>query len=39
MHLPALEMRDFKPEDFAVYHPGGALGKKIIVARKDILEH
>jgi arabinose-5-phosphate isomerase len=33
MHLPFLmEMRDFKPEDFAVYHPGGALGK-IIVAR------
>jgi arabinose-5-phosphate isomerase len=32
-----MEMR-FKPEDFAVYHPGGALGK-IIVARKDILEH
>jgi arabinose-5-phosphate isomerase len=28
----------FKPEDFAVYHPGGALGAKIIVAR-DILEH
>jgi arabinose-5-phosphate isomerase len=23
-----MEMRDFKPEDFAVYHPGGALGKK-----------
>jgi arabinose-5-phosphate isomerase len=33
-----MEMRDFKPEDFAVYHPGGALAK-IIVARKDILEH
>jgi arabinose-5-phosphate isomerase len=36
MHLPfgLMEMRDFKPEDFAVYHPGGAIGKKIIVARK-----
>jgi arabinose-5-phosphate isomerase len=22
-----MEIRDFKPEDFAIYHPGGALGK------------
>jgi arabinose-5-phosphate isomerase len=28
----------FKPEDFAVYHPGGALAE-IIVACKDMLEH
>jgi arabinose-5-phosphate isomerase len=34
MHLPALEMRDFKPEDFAVYHPGGALGKKLLLRVK-----
>ena len=34
-----MEMRDFKPEDFAVYHPGGALGKKLLLRVKDILEH
>ncbi|MDP3679682.1 MAG: KpsF/GutQ family sugar-phosphate isomerase [Flavobacterium sp.] len=34
-----MEMRDFKPEDFAVYHPGGALGKKLLLRVKDMLEH
>ncbi|TEB40526.1 SIS domain-containing protein, partial [Flavobacterium circumlabens] len=31
-----MEMRDFKPEDFAVYHPGGALGKKLLLRVKDM---
>jgi arabinose-5-phosphate isomerase len=26
-----MEIRDFKPEDFAIYHPGGALGKLLCV--------
>ncbi|MDI5898198.1 KpsF/GutQ family sugar-phosphate isomerase [Flavobacterium sp. LB2P84] len=34
-----MEMRGFKPEDFAVYHPGGALGKKLLLRVKDMLEH
>lgn len=34
-----MEMRDFKAEDFAVYHPGGALGKKLLLRVKDMLEH
>ncbi|WP_199739609.1 SIS domain-containing protein [Flavobacterium sp. LS1R10] len=34
-----MEMRDFKPEDFAVYHPGGTLGKKLLLKVKDMLEH
>lgn len=34
-----MEMRNFKPEDFAVYHPGGALGKKLLLRVKDMLEH
>ncbi|TRX04666.1 KpsF/GutQ family sugar-phosphate isomerase [Flavobacterium gawalongense] len=34
-----MEMRDFKPENFAVYHPGGALGKKLLLRVKDMLEH
>jgi arabinose-5-phosphate isomerase len=27
-----MEIRDFKPEDFAIYHPGGALGKSYYFA-------
>ena len=34
-----MEMRDFKAEDFAVYHPGGALGKKLLLRVKDMLEN
>ena len=34
-----MEMRDFKPEDFAVYHPGGALGKRLLLRVKDMLEN
>ncbi len=34
-----MEMRGFKAEDFAVYHPGGALGKKLLMRVQDLLEH
>lgn len=34
-----MEMRDFKSEDFAKYHPGGALGKKLLLRVKDMLEN
>ena len=34
-----MEIRDFKPEDFAIYHPGGALGKKLLLRVQDMLEH
>lgn len=34
-----MEMRNFKAEDFAVYHPGGALGKKLLLRVKDMLEN
>jgi len=34
-----MEMRGFKAEDFAKYHPGGALGKKLLFRVKDMLEH
>lgn len=33
-----MEMRDFKPDDFAKYHPGGALGKKLLLRVKDMLD-
>ncbi|MFL9831989.1 KpsF/GutQ family sugar-phosphate isomerase [Flavobacterium sp. ST-87] len=34
-----MEMRDFKAEDFAKYHPGGALGKRLLLRVKDMIAH
>ena len=34
-----MEMRNFKAEDFAKYHPGGALGKKLLLRVRDMLEN
>lgn len=34
-----MELRDFKSEDFAKYHPGGALGKKLLLRVKDLLDN
>jgi arabinose-5-phosphate isomerase len=33
-----MELRNFKSEDFAKYHPGGALGKKLLLRVKDMLD-
>jgi arabinose-5-phosphate isomerase len=33
-----MELRDFKSEDFAKFHPGGALGKKLLLRVKDMLD-
>ncbi len=33
-----IEMRGFKSEDFAKYHPGGALGKKLLLRVGDMLD-
>jgi arabinose-5-phosphate isomerase len=33
-----MEMRHFTSEDFAKYHPGGALGKKLLLRVSDMLE-
>ena len=32
-----LEMKGFKSEDFAFYHPGGNLGKKLLLKVEDIM--
>ena len=34
-----MELRNFKPEDFAKYHPGGALGKKLLLKVSAMLVH
>lgn len=33
-----MEMRNFSAEDFAKYHPGGALGKKLLFRVGDMLD-
>jgi len=32
-----LEARNFQPEDFALFHPGGALGRRLILLVDDLM--
>jgi len=32
-----LSLRNFKPEDFALFHPGGNLGKKLVTTVADLM--
>ena len=32
-----MEARNFQPEDFARFHPGGTLGRKLLVKVKDLM--
>ena len=32
-----LEKRSFRPEDFALFHPGGSLGRKLTVRVQDVM--
>lgn len=32
-----IKKRDFKPESFAVYHPGGALGRRLLTRVRDLM--
>lgn len=32
-----IKMRDFKPENFALYHPGGSLGKRLLMKVSDVM--
>ena len=32
-----MRARNFKPEDFALFHPGGSLGRKLLTHVKDIM--
>ena len=32
-----MELRDFKPENFALYHPGGALGRRMLTKVRDCM--
>lgn len=35
--MALLTRRDFRPEDFAAYHPGGALGKRLLLTVADVM--
>lgn len=32
-----IKVRNFKPENFALYHPGGSLGRRLLLKVKDIM--
>ncbi len=32
-----IKTRDFKPENFALYHPGGSLGRRLLWKVKDVM--
>ena len=34
-----MELKGFSPQDFAKYHPGGALGKKLYLHISDLIVH
>lgn len=35
--IAVMEKRNFKPEEFAKYHPGGSLGRKLLTKVADIM--
>ncbi|MGH7566182.1 MAG: KpsF/GutQ family sugar-phosphate isomerase [Gemmatimonadota bacterium] len=35
--MALLTRRDFGPEDFAVFHPGGSLGKRLLLTVDDVM--
>ncbi|EPZ5770343.1 KpsF/GutQ family sugar-phosphate isomerase [Campylobacter jejuni] len=32
-----MKVRNFKPDDFALFHPGGSLGRKLLTKVKDLM--
>ncbi len=37
LSVALMNERNFKPEDFAMFHPGGSLGRKLLTKVKDIM--
>ncbi|HUP19904.1 MAG TPA: KpsF/GutQ family sugar-phosphate isomerase [Gemmatimonadota bacterium] len=35
--MALLTRRDFRPEEFAVFHPGGALGRRLLLTVADVM--
>ena len=36
--IALMEARDFKPDDFARFHPGGNLGRRLLTRVKDVMQ-
>lgn len=37
MAMELMERRGFSPQDFALFHPGGRLGRRLLLAVKDLM--
>jgi arabinose-5-phosphate isomerase len=35
--IALMEVRNFKPRDFAQFHPGGELGKRLLTTARDVM--
>lgn len=35
--MALMKLRNFQPEDFALYHPGGQLGKRLLLTVEDLM--
>jgi len=35
--IALMEVRDFKPRDFAQFHPGGELGRRLLTTAQDVM--
>ncbi len=36
--IALMKVRDFKPRDFAQFHPGGELGKRLLTTAEDVMK-
>jgi len=37
--IALMNMKNFKPENFAMFHPGGSLGRKLLTKVKDLMRN
>lgn len=35
--MTLMKLKDFKPEDYALYHPGGQLGRRLVMKVEDVM--
>ena len=35
--IALMQVRHFKPRDFAQFHPGGELGKRLLTTAEDVM--
>lgn len=35
--MALMKLRDFQPEEFALYHPGGQIGKRLVLTVRDLM--